>query len=83
MPHRRTWFDRLRIERFVWTLDQQIYDLPRASRIGKRREVRDNLIAAAQDVGTTKALRRLGGSRSLAEGRRLPWFARRRAATAS
>ena len=67
MPHTLTWFDRLRIERFVWTLDQRIYDLPRASRIAKRREVRDNLVAAAQDVGTTKALRRLGGSRHLAE----------------
>ena len=35
MPHSLTWFDRLRIERFVWTLDQRIYDLPRASRIAK------------------------------------------------
>jgi hypothetical protein len=61
-----SWLDRLRIERFVWTLDQQIYDLPRASRIAKRREVRDNLIAAARDIGTTQALRRLGSSRRLA-----------------
>ena len=61
-----TWLDRLRIERFVWTLDQQIYDLPRASRIAKRREVRDNLRAAARDVGTKEALRRLGSSRRLA-----------------
>lgn len=61
-----TWLDRLRIERFVWALDQQIYDLPRASRIAKRREVRDNLRAAARDIGTTEALRRLGSSRRLA-----------------
>ncbi len=58
--------DRLRIERVVWALDQQIYDLPRAARISTRREVRQNLRAAARDVGTTEAIRRLGGSRALA-----------------
>jgi hypothetical protein len=67
MPHSVSWLDRLRIERLVWALDQQLYDLPRASRIAKRREVRDNLLAAARDVGTTAALRRLGSSRRLAE----------------
>ena len=67
MPNSVTWLDRLRIERLVWALDQQLYDLPRASRIAKRREVRDNLLAAARDVGTTEALRRLGSSRRLAE----------------
>ncbi len=61
-----SWIDRLRVERFVWVLDQQMYDLPRASRIARRREVRDNLLAAARDVGTTEALRRLGSSRRLA-----------------
>jgi hypothetical protein len=78
------WLDRLRIERFVWTLDQRIYDLPRASRIARRREVRDNLLAAAVQVGTTKALRGLGSSRRLAgeyldaelgEGPRHSWLA--------
>jgi len=59
--------DRLRIERLVWSLDQQLYDLPRAQRIGIRREVRANLIEAAHDVGVTEALRRVGGSRELAE----------------
>ncbi|BCY12980.1 hypothetical protein [Actinoplanes sp. L3-i22] len=59
--------DRLRVERLVWTLDQQLYDLPRARRIATRREVRANLLEAAADVGTTEALRRLGGSRGLAE----------------
>ena len=67
MPHSTSWIDRLRVERLVWTLDQQLYDLPRASRIAKRREVRDNLLAAARDVGASEALRRLGGSRRLAE----------------
>jgi len=59
--------DRLRIERLVWSLDQQLYDLPRAQRIGIRREVRANLIEAAHDVGVTEALHRVGGSRELAE----------------
>jgi hypothetical protein len=84
MPQSVTWIDRLRIERLVWALDQQLYDLPRSSRIAKRREVRDNLRAAARDVGTTEALRRLGGSRRLAaeyltaefgEGPRHSWLA--------
>jgi hypothetical protein len=61
-----TWIDRLRVERFVWALDQRIYDLPRASRIARRREVRNNLLDAARDVGTAEALRRLGSSRRLA-----------------
>ncbi|TDC39823.1 hypothetical protein [Micromonospora sp. KC213] len=60
------WSDRLRIERLVWLLDQQLYDLPRRSRIATRREVRANLLEAARDVGTTEALRRVGGSRRLA-----------------
>jgi hypothetical protein len=67
MPHTVTWLDRLRIERLVWTLDQRLYDLPRATRITDRREVRANLLAAAADVGTRQALRQLGGSRRLAE----------------
>jgi hypothetical protein len=59
--------DRLRIERLVWMLDQQTYDLPRRTRLATRREVRANLRLAAADVGTTEALRRIGGSRRLAE----------------
>jgi hypothetical protein len=59
--------DRLRIERLVWSLDQQLYDLPRAQRVAVRREVRANLLEASHDVGTTAALRRVGGSRRLAE----------------
>jgi len=66
MPHMTTLFDRLRIERAVWMLDQRLYDLPRKSRIAKRREVRANLITAANDVGATTALRHLGNSRQLA-----------------
>jgi hypothetical protein len=67
MPHTITWLYRLRIERLVWTLDQQLYDLPHRSRIANRREVRSNVLAAARDVGTAEALRRLGSSRQLAE----------------
>jgi hypothetical protein len=67
MPHTVRWYDRLRIERLVWLLDQQLYDLPRAARIATRREVRTNLLEAARDVGTTAALRHVGTSRHLAE----------------
>jgi hypothetical protein len=66
-PHPVGRFQRLRIERLVWALDQQIYDLPGRSRVAIRREVRQNLLAAARDVGATEALRRIGGSRQLAE----------------
>lgn len=64
--HTISWLDRLRIERVVWTLDQRLYDLPRRSRIEKRREVRANLLSAAHDVGTGNALRQLGNGRRLA-----------------
>jgi hypothetical protein len=79
-----SWIDRLRIERIVWMLDQRLYDLPRRSRIAKRREVRENLLAAAHDIGTTEALRHLGSGRRLAaeylsaefgDGPRHSWFA--------
>ncbi|MGZ4410201.1 MAG: hypothetical protein ACXVHL_36570 [Solirubrobacteraceae bacterium] len=66
MQHTVTWFDRLRIERVVWALDQRLYDLPRQTRIETRREVRQNLLTGARDVGTTQALRNLGGSTELA-----------------
>jgi hypothetical protein len=61
-----TWLDRLRIERITWTLDQRLYDLPRAARIAHRREVRQNLLTAAQDVGTAVAVRNLGTTSRLA-----------------
>lgn len=67
MPRNLNGLDRLRIERLVWSLDQQLYDLPRAQRIATRRDVRANLLEAARDVGATEALRRVGGSRRLAE----------------
>jgi hypothetical protein len=67
MQHTVTWFDRLRIERIVWALDQRLYDLPRRTRIETRREVRQNLLTGARDVGTTQALRNLGGSAELAQ----------------
>jgi hypothetical protein len=66
MTYNVSWLDRLRIERVVWVLDQRLYDLPRKSRIDKRREVRENLRAAASDIGTREALARLGNSRELA-----------------
>jgi hypothetical protein len=61
-----SWLDRLRIERIVWTLDLRLYDLPRDARIAHRREVRQNLLAAAQDVGTGTAVRNLGTTAELA-----------------
>ena len=66
MTHSITWIDRLRIERAVWALDQRLYDLPRKSRIAKRREVRENLITATHDIGARGALRNLGNNRQLA-----------------
>jgi hypothetical protein len=66
MPHQLTLRDRIRIESRVWALDQQLYDLPRRSRIAKRREVRANLIEASADHGAREALRRIGSSTELA-----------------
>lgn len=67
MPTNLTLMDRLRIESRVWALDQQLYDLPRKQRIATRREVRSNLVSAAQRVGTRQALTNLGTTRQLAE----------------
>jgi hypothetical protein len=61
-----TFIDRLRIERAVWTLDQRLYELPHCSRVAKRREIRQNLRAAASDVGARAALARLGDGHTLA-----------------
>lgn len=58
--------DRLRIERVVWDLDQRLYDLPRATRTAHRRELRANLLAAADDVGATAAVHDLGDTAGLA-----------------
>ena len=58
--------DRARIERRVWSVDQRLYDLPRAARIARRRELRTNLLDAAADVGAVAALRDVGDSRTLA-----------------
>ena len=68
MPASITWLDKARMERVVWLLDQRLYDLPRASRIAHRREVRGNLTEAARDVGRREAMRRLGSTRDLADG---------------
>lgn len=66
MPRKLTMLDRIRIDRLVWALDQRLYDLPRHSRIAKRREVRANLLEAAADHGAREALRRIGSSSALA-----------------
>jgi hypothetical protein len=66
MARQLTWFDRLRIERVVWVLDQRLYDIPRSARIAHRRELRENLQTAARDVGAGAALRNIGGSSRLA-----------------
>lgn len=58
--------DRLRVERVVWLLDQRLLDLPHDLRVAHRRETRQNLYSAAQDVGTTKAIKNLGNSAELA-----------------
>ena len=84
MPDSVTWLDRARIECVVWALDQRLYDLPRASRLAIRREVRQNLLSAARDVGAGAAVKQLGGTAALAseyltaeygEGPRHSWIA--------
>ncbi len=60
--------DRLRIERAVWMVDARIQDLPRRSRIAKRRELRQNLRAAADEIGARRAVSQLGDQRALAAG---------------
>ncbi|MCK9897710.1 hypothetical protein [Frankia sp. AgB32] len=66
MATSQTVLDRLRLERAVWTMDTRLQDLPRRSRINKRRELRDNLRLAAADVGARQAVRQLGDLRILA-----------------
>jgi hypothetical protein len=66
MTETLTWTDRMRIERAVWTLDTYLQNLPRKSRVSKRRELRVNLRAASADVGAHEALRRLGNLRTIA-----------------
>ncbi|WP_250280791.1 MULTISPECIES: hypothetical protein [unclassified Frankia] len=68
MATSRSTLDRLRIERAVWTMNARLQDLPRRSRIIRRRELRDNLRAAAEDVGARQAVRQLGDLRILAAG---------------
>jgi hypothetical protein len=63
-----TWHDRLRLERAVWTVDRRLQGLPRSSRVARRRELRDNLQSATEDVGAATAVRQLGDLRQLAAG---------------
>ncbi|ADP81723.1 hypothetical protein [Pseudofrankia inefficax] len=64
----RMTLDRLRIERAVWAVDARLQDLPRRSRIARRRELRANLLDSAEDVGARQAVRQLGDLRVLAAG---------------
>jgi hypothetical protein len=66
MPDTLSWYDRLRIERTVWTLDAYVQSLPGRSRKAIRREIRTNLRVAAADVGSAQAIRQLGNLRRLA-----------------
>jgi hypothetical protein len=66
MSNTLTPVDRLRIERVVWTVDLLVQDLPRRSRRAVRRELRDNLRAAAAEAGAAQAVRGLGSLRRLA-----------------
>jgi hypothetical protein len=68
MSRNPTWLDRLRIERVIWTVDLLLQDLPGRSRRAARQDLRSNLLAAAAEVGTGTALRRLGSLRRLAGG---------------
>lgn len=63
-----TWFDRLRIELVVRTVDVLTSALPARSQRRIRDELRANLRAAAAEVGTAEAIRRLGPLRPLAAG---------------
>jgi hypothetical protein len=63
----RTFADRLRIERTVWRFDMLLYDLPTRARRAVRKELRANLIAAAEH-GADAAVRQLGDLKELAEG---------------
>ena len=65
-PRAVTLAGRLRLELFVWALDHRLQELPRRRRTGCRREVRQNLLAAAREAGTAEALRGIGGPSALA-----------------
>jgi hypothetical protein len=59
---------RARLELYMQRLDYHLSDLPRWRRRQIRREIRDNLAAAAADVGPGRALANLGHPRVLASG---------------
>jgi hypothetical protein len=63
-----TLVDRLRVERAIWVLDTLNGDLPGRRRKAIRAELRADLRASAQDVGTVEAIRRLGDLRLLSAG---------------
>jgi hypothetical protein len=71
---------RVRLELYLQRLDYHLSDLPGWRRRRIRREIRDNLAAAAADIGPGRALANLGHPRVLAagyvaaEGCRLPQY---------
>jgi hypothetical protein len=66
MTRPRTMTDRCRIEYAVWRLDNRLRDLPFRSAMARRQELRQNLRAAADEVGGREAVRQLGDLRVLA-----------------
>jgi hypothetical protein len=84
MSHTVSLIGRLRIEWLVWDLDRRLWELPYRRRVGCRREVRQNILAAAQESGVTEALRGMGSAGEVArdyltaeygERRRPHWWA--------
>jgi hypothetical protein len=66
MTSNLTRIERLHIEWTVWAFDYLLINMPHRLRVAKRREMRADLYAAADDVGTAEALRQLGSLRRLA-----------------
>ena len=66
MPSNLHWTDKLRIERFVRSVDGHLGDLPGKVRSGHRGDLRANLTAACADGDSRAAIARMGSPRSLA-----------------
>jgi len=66
MSRKLTLVDRLRIARVLWTMYWRTQDLPGRVRKDVGRELRANLRAAAAEVGSAEAVRRLGNLHRLA-----------------
>jgi hypothetical protein len=84
MSHTVSLIGRLRIEHLVWDLDRRLWELPYRRRVGCRREVRQNILAAARESGVAEALRGMGSADEVAldyltaeygDSRRPHWWA--------